>query len=408
MIANLISKTSKATIAICASVALSTLCLAGCSTSPTVVATSAPSSSEQEDNVTYMDRDAIAATSGDVSVTEGEVADYIAQYRNYAKLEDDVQFATLLDESGSTPADVRSSAIEQLMRGKLAVARAEENGIEVIDEEINEYISSVKDSLGYSGSAKSWSDTLDVSGYDDESYRRDVKTKLIIEKLVGRDAGDMTATESQMIAYANSNPTDYVGADLVEVQFSAGQRRAAEAFAKAADGKFEEEFRSLAASEVGSGAAEKVIDWGWTCIKAPSSVVALAVAEMTPGQCKVVQDDDGAYKVVYVSAIFVLQANGRVDYANMPDALKAKLRSDASVDNRDRIVTDYLRGLYESTEVVIAAMPADADYNVDMTLSTYGDDDSVSDAEVEAASQDQLAAMEAVENSLSALLGSDR
>lgn len=392
------SKTKIAsTLALAAVLAASSATLAGCNSSPNVVA-SAPTSTAQADNVNSPDTledDAIAARTRSVEVTEGEVERFISQYRTYIGATNDADFATLLDQAGATPEDIRKTAIEQLLKNKLAAAKAAEAGIEVTDDELSEYISSVKDGLGYSENSQGWSDALDVSGYDEDAYQEDVRTKLLIEKLIGQENGSMEASESQMLAYANDNPTDYVGANLIIIEFKTSQRSSALEFCKSVEGANISEFRELAAEEVGSGRAQQVVDWGWTAINVPSSVVLQATAELQPGQCVTVQDDDGLYKVLYVSEIFVLQPSGRVDYANMPDDLKSKLKSDASAANRANIVSHYLDGLYSEDEVSIADIPANASYNVDMTLSSYGaDDGTLSDEEMAANAANQIAQME--------------
>lgn len=391
-----LSKTKIITTVACALV-LSVIALAGCSSTPPSVATSpdtpVPEQVEESENTD------IAATAGECSITEQQVEDYISQYRTYIEAEDDIDFATLLDEAGQTPEDIRQDAIHKLMETELLYKEAEKQGVSAADDEIDAYIASAKDGLGYSSDDEGWTSILDISGYDAEQYRRDVETKLLLDKLVGAQNNNFEATEGQMLALADKSPEDYLGYNIVEVVYPANAGSTASTFAdKMVNANGARQFREAAAEQVDKGLAEEVVDAGWTSTNEKISYAVLnALVDAEVGDTVFCQDDDGTYKVVYVEEGYLPAANGRLSLGDMPEPIKAKLKSDASALNRQVAVQDYLDNLYDQAEVSINEMPQNAPYNVDMTLSIYGDENTLTDEEMESISQEHVSNMEKAE-----------
>lgn len=391
-------------IALVSTLALATI-LTGCSSSPTVVASAPDASQSQAQNQqnaqntsdTPSNED-IAATAGELSVTEQEVSDFIKQWRAYAGVEEDSAFATLLDESGKTPSDIRTDAIDTLLSRKALVQKAQESGIEVNDEELDQYIADIKDGLGYATDDKGWKSTLDISGYDsEEQYRDDILAKMLLEKLVMAENPNVEASEVEMITLANSSLSDYTGLYVVEVVFPGGSGAAASRFASSLGSSVEdpEQFRAAAEQAVEAGSATEVVEAGWTCLDdSLSGAKTEALTDGYAGEIEMWQEDDGTYHVGYVAEVFAPKNTGRVDYQNMPADIKARLASDASAVKRATATSTYMDKLLRSLEVQTSDMPEDAVYNVDMTLSTYGEDDTLSEEEITASAANQIAAME--------------
>lgn len=381
--------------AIALAFALSMLC--GCSSSPTVVASvEDPAPVEQQEK---QPNESVAASVGEISVTEQEVDDYISQYRAYIGAEEDAAFATLLDETGQTPETIRKQAVETLLAQRLLRAEAEEAEISIADEDIDAYIQNVRDGLGYA-SDDGWKSVLDITGYDDpEAYRYDVETKLLLESMLASKNGDMSASEVEMIVMADANPSDYTGAYLVEAVFPNSASYKASRFMGQMKGKTLDEFREEAAAAVESGSAEEVVESGWTCLSSDfSGAAAEALGNAKAGNVAMWQEDNGDYVVAYVGEVFYPLSSGRVDYASMPDEIRRTLASDASKQKRFNIASSYMKGLLDSADISVSDMPSDASYNVDMTLSSYGEDSTLSEDEISESISNQISALESAGN----------
>lgn len=393
------AKTLKLCAAVLAALAMSSfLSLAGCSSSPKVVATASNTavSVPSQDTQPLEENSDIAGSVEDVSVTEQEVSDYISQYRTYIGAESDVSFATLLDQAGQTPEDIRKDAIDTLLARKLVSKRAEEKGLSVSSDELDQYIADIKDGLGYATDETGWERTLGTSGYDDEEgYRNDIETKMLLEKLIAADNPDTEATEVQMLVYANKNIGDYTGDYIVEAVFPAGNGAAASNLTSAAQKVDLDEFLSLAQKAVEDGSASQVSETGWTCLADVDNAIIEALDGKSAGDIVMAQADDGTYHVVYIKEMFVPTSVGTVDFANIPDAIRSRLASDASAENRTNLANSYLRDLVNKANVQYADMPSDAPYNVDITLSTYGERDTLSEEELRNSVQEGISAIEA-------------
>lgn len=371
--------------------------LFGCSSSPTVVASTEDSApTEQQEK---QPNESVAASTGDISVTEQEVDDYISQYRAYIGAEEDAAFATLLDEAGQTPETIRKQAIETLLAQRLLRAETEEAGISIADEDIDAYIQDVRDGLGYV-SDDGWKSVLDITGYDDlEAYRYDVETKLLLESMLASKNGDMSASEVEMIVLADANPSDYTGAYLVEAVFPSSASYKASRFMGQMEGKTLDEFREETAAAVEAGNAEEIVEAGWTCLDSNFSGAAVeALEKAVAGDIVMWQEDNGGYVVAYVSEVFYPLSSGRVDYASMPDEIRRVLASDASKQKRANLSSSYMKGLIDSADISMSDMPSDASYNVDMTLSSYGEDSTLSEDEISESISNQISALESAGN----------
>lgn len=394
------SKTAKiVAVAALASLTLPLSILTGCSSSPTVVATASNTATQNQPAPEPVDNNDVAGSADGVSVSEQEVSDYISQYRTYIGASDDVSFATLLDQAGQTPEDIRNEAIEMLLAQKLVHKKAEENNIEVSADELDAYIKDVKAGMGYASDDMGWKRTLGTSGYDnEEKYRFDIETKMLLEKLVAAENPNMETTEVQMLVLANSNVKSYTGEYVVETIFSAGHGSAASSLASQAEGTSIEEFEELSQQAVESGKAEEVIETGWSCLSNLDSALVEELSKANAGDVVMAQADDGSYHVMYVKEVFVPTSVGTIDFANMPQDIRARLASDASKQNRANLTNNYLSTLKDNMTVQYSSMPDDAPYNVDMTLSTYGEDDTLSEDELQSTVQEGISAIENASN----------
>lgn len=330
--------------------------------------------------VEYNDSD-IAASGPGYQVTEQEVSDYISQYRKYIDCSDDVKWATLLDESNQSPADVRQSAIEYLALGKIIEQKANELGIEATDDEIAQIVNDAKTDAGLSGNDSGWKSLLKATGYTEDGYSTDAKRTVLSRKICEQEVTFTEPSDAQIQAYGNTAPGRYLGKEVIIVTFPSSARVAANALADSSHGISEQDFREAAANSADANGNVTVADAVWDCLIETTFVYDNAISGIVPGNAVAFQDDDGNYKVAFVVAEYILPYNGRLDMTTMPDEIYAALKSDAAMYHRELARNNYLDSLLDVSALTISDMPANAPYNVDMTLSTYGDESTTSENE---------------------------
>ena len=120
---------------------LTAACIVGCSAPQSnTVATANDADKVAEINQRQADKavNGVAAKVYGRQITEQQVADYISQYRTYAGLTNDSDWATFIDQNGTSAESIREDAIKFFITRYTIDNLAEEKGITVSDEEVSE------------------------------------------------------------------------------------------------------------------------------------------------------------------------------------------------------------------------------------------------------------------------------
>ena len=345
---------------------------AGCSSGPTTIA---HSNTEGTTNANVkVPVSGTAAKADGFEVTEQEVADYIAQYRLYANAEDDSAWASLLDKSEMTPENARAQAIDKLVLSKAVAARAEKAGISVSDDEMKQIIEDRRNETG-SKTDSAWLALLQTSGYADQAaYEEDIRNAVLLERLFTAENPASSVSEAALEQFSYDHVDAYLGVKTVSIVYPSY----ASAAASAAASKFEEnasasDFRDFAASQVDSGAAEKVSEDGWSCLSTEiSSYATAALQDAHAGSAVMYTEADGTIKVSFVIEEYQADRNGRPDFNSMPKEIKDRLTDDCVNAARVQAMSDYASSLISDAKVQVNPMPKGLPYDVSMDLSSYG------------------------------------
>ena len=132
----------------------------------------------------------VAATVNGSAIGERSITATIEYYRSSNGLEEDLYWAEWLSMEGQTPESYRELVIEDYIEVELLAQAAEELGVEVTEEEIDEY------KLQQYGEMtdEEWQAHLDRFGLTDERYRATVKNDLLISKVVEAASSDGSLT----------------------------------------------------------------------------------------------------------------------------------------------------------------------------------------------------------------------
>ncbi len=145
-------------------------------------------------------------------VTEGEVREgverlYSSQAAESGKSAPEVKPGSPQFEAAKT------QVVPQLIAFNLAKAYARENGIEVSGEEIQEEIDLAKEQVGQQATAagqdvdpeQAFQDALEQFGYTEASFREEVRTSLLLQKVREDTVGDVGPTEQEVEDFYNEN-----------------------------------------------------------------------------------------------------------------------------------------------------------------------------------------------------------
>lgn len=156
--------------------------------------------------------DAVAATANDgYRIYEDDVDDEIAERRAALGLEDDTAWSEWLATYGYTDvSDVRKDVIDDMMKLHAMQSECERLGIMPSDDEIDAEVRNYKGTSGLDGAG--WKKMLSDSGYDAKTYRRQIVTHLMTQRLKGKltsDDADGGLSSDSVIDYVSSMGDDY-------------------------------------------------------------------------------------------------------------------------------------------------------------------------------------------------------
>jgi hypothetical protein len=154
--------------------------------------------------------DAVAATANDgYRIYEDEVNNEIAERRTALGLEDDKAWSEWLVTYGYTDvAGVRKDVIDNMMRLHAMQSECERLGIMPSDDEIDKEVSNYKGTSGLDGNA--WQKMLSDAGYDETTYRQQIVTHLMSERLkdaLTSDDADGGLSSDSVITYVSGMGT---------------------------------------------------------------------------------------------------------------------------------------------------------------------------------------------------------
>lgn len=154
--------------------------------------------------------DAVAATANDgYRIYEDEVNSEIAEKRTALGLEDDKAWSEWLATYGYTDvAGVRKDVIDNMMRRHAMQSECERLGIMPSDDEIDKEVSNYKGTSGLDGN--DWQKMLSDAGYDETTYRQQIVTHLMSERLkdaLTSDDADGGLSSDSVITYVSGMGT---------------------------------------------------------------------------------------------------------------------------------------------------------------------------------------------------------
>lgn len=197
----------KIATAICAA-SLAVCGLAGCAQQPE------QSADEQQApaiDVTDLS-EGVAATVNGVEIGEKAVNDYIDNFRQTNSLTDDAAWGSYMGQNGYTPESLRQVVVDSFVEQEVVRQAAEENGIEVTDEDIEKALEQAKESAG---NESSWRIMLKYSGMTEDQYRDSLRQQLMQRGLFYKATG--TSELDSLVNQITSTMREQGGSELADL-----------------------------------------------------------------------------------------------------------------------------------------------------------------------------------------------
>lgn len=149
----------------------------------------------------------IAARMGDVAISEGEVTDYIADYRRAVNLSDDAAWIEYLTSTGETAASYREKTINQLAIDKLFEQVAKEDNIDVNDQAVQQSIENMR--AGYNATDdETWAMIQEALNLDENTLRKSYEKQNLKIQVYEQEVPEIQVTDDDTAAYIDSTLLD--------------------------------------------------------------------------------------------------------------------------------------------------------------------------------------------------------
>lgn len=326
-----------------------------------------------------------AVVDGD-KISEQEIADYVDKYRRYIGKTTDADWATFLDENSMTAETVRSQALNRLEQQKIISKAAKEAGITATAEEIDEKVADQRERAGLTDDDQKWNSWLDEMGYTSDSYRSEMEYGIIEDKYVATQITPTDPSDYSMQTRAKSNISDYTGRKAYRILFKLGTNATASEVNEVKDraqavidelGKDAtwEDF-SKKADELSKDKDVSSGDLGWDCVSNYETLIQKELDTLEAGKMsdEPIRGRDG-FSVIFCTESYLADDEGNLDIAAMPEAIAKVLRQDTYEESNKNPKNTFLSLLTYNHSIDAKDMPEGLPYDVDMSLSTYHEND---------------------------------
>ena len=333
--------------------------------------------------------DGAAAKVNDSYIYEEDVAEWIEQYRITYSLEDDDDFLDALSEDDENAAMFRITVINQLALSLLINQTAEELGVTPSDEEAQEQIDALKQSLAF-GDDDIWTETLESYGMTEEGLLAQYKTNLAEEAICEAVVEYRDPYDSELLSYIQSYLAGTTQKHAYYIVFEVNDDETVEACQ--AELEALEEAGELTVDTFSDLAVEYSVE---TDVESTGGSYAWSGGNMSDEAKEALEDVEvGSYSeattvttsddVEYVQIYFCDEEYTFADASDMdelPDDVPDELMDEISEATAEAVYesncNSYLAWLLASAEITYYPIPQDASYNV--TAYTLTDDEDAGD-----------------------------
>ena len=318
-----------------------------------------------------------AAKVNDTYISEEDVTSYIAQYRASSSLTNDSDFASALTSQGLNISTFRQNAINQLALQKLVDDKANELGIKISDEQIQQQVDAAKQSFAF-GDDSTWQQTLLSYNMSEEGlykqYKTNLQQKAINEKVVvQRDAKDSevlsymqnslaatTQKHAYRLVFTGPDASTRASNALKQLQAmrDAGTLNAETFSAFAKQNSNEENVSQTGGSYAWSGA--NMAD------EAKTAIESVAVGQLS--EVESIEQDSGALEIFYCDAQYTFPAKDNL--TSIPSDIPSTLLDDVKASAKSSVYqtncSNYLAYLLSQAQITYYPVPANASYNINL------------------------------------------
>ena len=321
------------------------------------------------------DSGAVAATVGDVPISEDTVTKYIESIRSQMGVTDEDSWGNWLAQNGYTPESVREEVVNSYVQRELIKKGADERGITVDSTEVDGYVDQMKQNYD---TDEKWQEALTQAGMTEDEYRSEIELQLKNRGLIESFASDEDPSEEDMLQYAQMYATTYDGAKRSShILFDSGDEATAqEVLDKLNAGELD--FAEAAKEYSKDGSASDGGDVGWDKTSSFVEEYQTALDGLEKDQMSGLVTSTYGIHIIKCTDVFTAPEEvTSLDQipSDWVDSIKSSLKSQKQSEAYQQWLEEYK----ESSDVVINPMPEGLPYAVDMSKYQTSDDAAAED-----------------------------
>ena len=327
--------------------------------------------------------DSVAATVNGVEIKEQTITDYIEDFREVQDLTEDDTWGAWMAQFGYTPETVREQVVDQFVDDELTKQAAEENGITVTDEEVQEQVDMMKANYG---DDSAWESALSEAGLTEEQYRDNLRNAMLDQRLEETviDASEGPSDE-EILDYVKSYAPAFSGAKRSShILFNSGDEATAQQVLDQINNG-ELDFADAAKEySQDTASAENGGDVGWDLLNQFVAEYTTALGELEQDQVSGLVTSEFGIHIIKCTEVY--EAPEEITSLDqVPSELVDYITQMVSTDYASNAYSEWKADYKEKADIVINDMPEGLPYAVDMSkYATEEDAAAESDAQAEA------------------------
>jgi foldase protein PrsA len=317
----------------------------------------------------------VAATVNGAEIEEDTITQAIEDIRTQMGTTDEDSWGEWMATNSYTPETVREEIIDSYIDQELVKQACEEKGITADEEEVNQYVESMKSNYD---SDEAWQSALEAVGLTEDQYRENIELSLTSQELRTEVTADLEEpTDEEVLESAQTYATYYDGAKKSShIRFdSSDESQAQEVLEKLKSGELDFETAAETYSK-DTSTSEDGGNMGWDVLSSYDTEYTTALADLNKGDISdLVTASDGIHIIMCTDVFEAPEELTSLD--QIPDEIVEYLRSMLESSNQSTAYYEWLDEAREAADIVINDMPEAVPYNVDM--SKYETEDESTD-----------------------------
>ncbi len=306
-----------------------------------------------------------AATVNGVEISEQTVTDYIEGFRSAQGLDTEEAWGTWLATYGSTPESVREEVINTYVDEELTKQAAEENGVSVTDEEVDEQIQLMKANYG---SDEAWESALSAAGTTEDQYRDSVRNAMLEQRLQEQVVSDVEGpSDEEMLSYAQLYAPAFNGAKRSShILFASDDEATAQKVLDQINNgeiSFEDAAKQYSTD---TASAENGGDVGWDLLNSFVTEYTDGLSELDEGQVSGLVVSEFGIHIIKCTEVFTAPEE-ITSTDQVPSELLDYISDMVMSSNTSSAYSEWWEKYKEGADIVINDMPEGLPYAIDMS-----------------------------------------